>query len=223
MKKVLVVGDSLTFGRPKYEIFQKDTWPGLLESRGYDVWHRGSGGSTSKDVLSEIRQLHNYLVGDENIDPPMDIFLIQVGIVDCTPRLLPKRVISLLQFLPFGSYFVRKLNRSQFLVSYFGKPWVSLEEFEQNFREIVHLASRLASRVFIIEIAQPIHCLIENCGDFSNQVYFYNRVLRNLDNVIFIDVYGDRDLRKADLFLEDGHHLTKVGHKRIANQILNII
>lgn len=219
-KKILVLGDSLTFGRPKYQINNDDTWPGLIEASGFRVFHRGMGGASSKSVLAEARHLYGYMIdGVCNRQPPFDLCFIQVGIVDCTPRLLSRKLHRIIGFFPGGGRVVAGLSRFGPLIRLVGKPWVGLGEFERNVINILDLCSKLAADVVFIEIANPAHFLIDNCGDFSGVVHQYNSVLRDASNDGYLPCFKNLDL--GDLLLPDGHHLTKDGHKRIADQILN--
>lgn len=221
-KKVLVLGDSLTFGRPKYHISNDDTWPSQIEASGFRVFHRGMGGASSKSVLDEARHLYGYMIDEvSNRQPPFDLCFIQVGIVDYTPRLLSQKLHRVIGVFPGGGRVVAALSRFGPLIRLVGKPWVSLVEFQRNVMNILDLCSKLAADVVFIEIAKPAHFLIDNCGDFSGVVHQYNSVLRDASNDGYLPVFENLDL--GDLLLPDGHHLTKDGHKRIAQQILNYL
>lgn len=218
-KRFLVLGDSLTFGRPSHQIYSEDTWPGLIEAAGHRVFHRGRGSSDSTAVLAEVTHLHAYMIGNINdMGKPFDICLIQVGIVDCTPRLCSRRLCGIFRLFPGGSRMAARLSRVGSLVQLIGSPWVSLVKFEQNVFSIFEVSSQLATKVVFIEIAKPARNLINNCGDFSLVVERYNKVLKKLRNN-FLPVYSNIEV--AGLFLPDGHHLTKDGHQHIAKRILS--
>jgi len=218
MKKILVLGDSLTFGRPKYQIFNEDTWPSLIEAAGHRICHRGKGGADSLAVLNEARHLYGYMVdGISSKRPPFDLCVVQVGIVDCTPRLFTRKLSYIIGLFPGGAEMVSRLSRLGFLVRLIGKPWVSLAKFEKNITNILGICSQLATRVVFIEIARPAHFLIDNCGDFSSTVDQYNLVMRDASKDSYLPIYDNKD--SGDLLLPDGHHLTKDGHKKIADNI----
>lgn len=221
MKKVLILGDSLTFGRPKYQVWNKDTWPALIEREGYNIFHRGKGGADSRSVLSEAVHLDNYMIDSVGIKQPFDICIIQVGIVDCTPRLVSRKVERIITLIPIIKTVFAKLGRIRSLVEFIGTPWVSIIDFEKNCINIFETCSRLATRVIFIEIAKPAHFLIHNCGDYSENVTIYNDTLRGISKDIYLSIYDDVNL-DAQL-LPDGHHLTKIGHQNVANKILAII
>lgn len=216
-KRVLIVGDSLTFGSPKYDIWFKDSWPGLIEKNGISIFHRGKGGADSRLILNEIRHLNGYLTDGIADNPPFDACIIQVGIVDCTPRLLPKIIWSLIRLLPIGRQLVDTLSKKSWLLQIIGNPWVGLKYFEKNISNILDVAKQLAHNVIFIEIAKPAHFLIENCGDFSGVVDQYNNILKKIPEGIFLPVFDGVDLGMQ--LLPDGHHLTKIGHQNVAKKL----
>ena len=59
--EILILGDSLPFGRPKYGVCRHLTWPYILSKELGGVCQiRAKGGSTMSDVLSEARSLRGY-------------------------------------------------------------------------------------------------------------------------------------------------------------------
>lgn len=220
-KRSLILGDSLTFGRPSHHISYEDTWPRLLEHTGFKVFHRGIGGADSGVVLGELKHLHGYMAPSSTNDAPFDICLIQVGIVDCTPRLLPKRLTRIAKKLPVSRELINWLSRKRTILQRVGRPWINSIHFEKNILEIVALAQDLSDDVVFIQIAKPAHFLLENCGDFSALVDQYNTILREKSGGAFLPVYEDIEL--TDQFLPDGHHLTKIAHRNIAKKVLEMI
>lgn len=217
----LILGDSLTFGRSKHQIFYNYSWPGLLEHHGHRVFHRGRGGADSGSVLREARHLAGYMANTQVRNPLFDFCFIQVGIVDCTPRLLPRSLDKIAKTLPVIRILVNKANRSQQLLERFGRPWVNSSSFEKNILRLVEITRRLSNEIFFIEIARPTHFLLGNCGDFSALVDEYNAVLRKIPGANFLPVFDDVYLK--DHFLADGHHLTKIGHQNIAEKIIGAV
>jgi hypothetical protein len=59
--EILVLGDSLAFGRPKHGICRDKMWPCLLiKELGCDLQMRARGGATIIDVANEARSLNGY-------------------------------------------------------------------------------------------------------------------------------------------------------------------
>ena len=161
-------------------------------------------------------------MADESVaHPPFEICILQVGIVDCTPRPFSKRLTRVISLFYGGKKLIDRLSRHQQFLKLFGKPWISLEKFENNILEIFKISSKISSKIIFIEISKPVHYLLENCGNFSSIVSDYNSVIKKTFSNGYLEVYQGIDSEL--LILPDGHHLTKLGHKIIANKILSVI
>jgi len=219
--KILVLGDSLTFS---HNVNLELTWPSLLQKDGHCLTHRGRGGSTINKILDELTEIEDWSKGENQPDDkcPFDLCVIQVGIVDVTPRLVSRKTTFILNQLFIFKSILTKLSRSKFFLKYFGKPWVSEDEFLEKYRLLQKRVSNFAKQTIFIEIARPAHYLKENCGDFSESVKKYNNILRKKNDMsIFLNVY-DNEL--SDQFLlKDGYHLNQLGHDLIYQNILKII
>ena len=106
--KILILGDSLVFPRPKYNIRYEDTWAGILASHGHEIFQRAKGGSSIIDVEEETNHLMSYYLGEfDSYSKPFDVLILQAGIVDVSPRILTpflKKIISkIYNFLITGS------------------------------------------------------------------------------------------------------------------------
>lgn len=170
-------------------------------------------------TLSELNQLCGYMRPKVGIKKPFDCCVIQVGIVDVTPRVFSRRVLRLLDFVPASSRFVKKISRSRKLTEMIGRPWVNLQLFIDTAKSIYLRAGEISNSVLFLEIARPTNFLINNAGDFSDRVALYNSCLQTVAEKNFIEVYGGD---KPDIYiLPDGHHLANQGHRLIAD-LLNI-
>ena len=59
----------------------------------------------------------------------------------------------------------------------------------------------------------------ENCGDFSEKVKKYNKILdNNNERSTFLPVYDGKP--SDEYLLRDGYHLNKLGHELIYRNIL---
>ena len=218
--KILVVGDSVVFGRPKYSIYYSLTWPAILSESGAFVMQRARGGSGMSDVKKELKMLESYFVDDLAIeqDNKFDFCFVQAGIVDVTPRILTRKIRNLLSRTRIGGRLVKKLNSNRYLISKLGRPDVDQNTFFEHASEVYRLGNLMASKVIFIGIAPPFNNLIINCGNFSSDVTRYNSVLEKVSNgdVLYID-------KSEENFLPDGHHFTKKGHSAIGKKLLSII
>lgn len=216
--EILVLGDSLPFGRPKYGICRDKTWPYLLRLElNAHLCMRARGGATSNDVLLEAAGLDGFWFGSLRARR-FDAAFVQVGIVDVSPRLLPKPLYPYASKIPGFS----RLQRSRWLHKVVGRPWVSSDQFAQSIAKIDELLGRLADQVFFIEIAMPGHYLKQNVGDFSSLVSRRNLLISGcIGERRFVPCWGG--VAVPQYLLPDGHHLTEEGHQVVASHCLKKI
>jgi len=222
MKSGLILGDSLSFARPKHNISIQDTWPYLLNVElGDYIVFRSKGGGDSISMLNEARHLKSYYSPvDEKY--MFDWSVVQVGIVDCCPRKTPRQFeFVLTRFVPGGSRIIRFYNRLDIARNYM-KPWVSLENYKKNMLILLGELKVLCKNVYFVEIAPPKHYLVENCGDFCELVSNYNNVLFELLPNGIARPFSD-SIHSSDFLLPDGHHLTKQGHIAVADSLIELI
>jgi hypothetical protein len=216
--EILILGDSIPFGRPKYGICRDRTWPYILR-RELDtlLCMRAFGGSTSSDVLAEARSLTDYWFGSLSTRR-FDAAFVQVGIVDASPRLVPKLLYPFASKAPGFS----RLQRSKWLHKVIGRPWVSSSQFILNISKIDSLLCRLADQVFFVEIAMPSHFLKDNVGDFSDSIRCRNDLISQcVGEAHFVSCWGGEPV--PQYLLPDGHHLNEEGHKVVAKQCFEMI
>jgi hypothetical protein len=218
--KILVLGDSLTFS---HHVNIENTWPYLLQASGHAVTHRGRGGATIDKILYELNEIEDWSKEtQEDNKRPFDICIIQVGIVDVTPRPFSRNITYLLKQVPIIKFLPLKLNKSKIFLKFFGKPWTTEDIFLKKFELLKKKINNFSKNTVFIEIARPSHNLIANCGDFSNMVKKYNQILKKSnDQHKFLKVYDDKP--SGEFLLEDGYHLNKNGHNLIYQNILKII
>lgn len=219
--RILILGDSLTFGRPKYQIYYEKSWPGLLQTQGFDIFHRGQGGADVVAVLQEASRCKSYMSSMASDGyMPFKYCVVQVGIVDCTPRVFSRKFIGLSAKIPGLRKMVSCLSSRKSLVTKVGRPWVNERLFQNKLTELVKTLKTLCEVVVFIEIARPVHNLVLNCGDYSSAVAKYNDILRSLPGVYFLPVF---DANERYYLLPDGHHLNAAGHELIAQSLLRLV
>lgn len=216
--EILVLGDSLPFGRPRYGICRDKTWPYILQRElNAFICMRACGGATSMDVLAEATSLAGYWFGSSQARL-FDAVFVQVGIVDAAPRLVSKPLYSYVSKIPGFS----RLQRSRRLHQLVGRPWVSSGQFSQVIVKIDKLLGRLSEQVFFVEIAMPDHYLKENVGDFSSLVSDRNLLISScIGEKRFIRCWGGVNV--PQFLLPDGHHLNELGHRLVAQKCLERI
>jgi len=110
---ILVLTDSLGLPRASPERCKFfETWPELLRRKRYTLRKCSIGAATSEDILGQLRYRE---------EMPIRACVIQVGIVDCTPRFASKLEVNMIKSM--GKYissalfyilnrpFVRKIRK----------------------------------------------------------------------------------------------------------------
>lgn len=211
--KLLVLGDSLPFGRPSHGVKLEMTWPYLLENSIARTTLRARGGATIDDTRRELETLVGYWGSTSGLARPFEAIILQQGIVDCCPRPLPRLAHRAVRQLPMAG---RSLAGGALVPRRYWRPWTSLGRFEQEANRITAAAHQLAKHVFWLEIARPAHYLVENCGDFSTTVRTYNAILKAVP-AQFVSLWNDGD--SSQHLLPDGHHLNLHGHRYVARMV----
>lgn len=211
--KICVLGDSLSFGRPKYNINPADTWPyKLCEVSSGKLTLRSRGGARARDLASDVDQLSNYYPNGY-----FDLTVVQVGIVDVTPRLLTPRARRLLELTNIGREMAGWLVRNRSAIERFGRPLTSRGEFKRDLIALRYTLSSLSRACVYLPILQPTGHLLSNCGDFSGLVKAYNMTMREVVKEQFLNFTEKFDYKEN--VLADGYHLTRKGHEYIAGLI----
>jgi lysophospholipase L1-like esterase len=219
--RILILGDSLVFPRPKHNIRYEDTWAGILSNRGHEIFQRAKGASNISDVETETNHLMSYYLSDLESSQPFDVLILQAGINDVSPRILTPLLKKIISKIPIIRKYLPDILRNSFFYKYFGHIGTSKKKFNKVNLRLEHKFKRLAKKQIILEIAKPAHFLIKNIGDFSDNVNNYNKIYSEIFGENLLKVY--KDINSSNILLPDGHHLNKIGHELIAKEILNIL
>lgn len=214
-KKLLVITDSLGLPRTKPELLKvEETWPKILGCNyieSMEIFQYSVGGLTSNKVLEFIEL---YL---ESYDP--DIVIIQVGIVDCCPRVLTQLELSMLMRIPA---FIRNrirtiLNKYRNLIlKYRDARYVKYDCFDNNIAKIV---SSVSSELIFVLVSPPNDKFKEHTLGIEKSIKDYNEIIsKHARKTVCIDVKY-----KESVYMNDMHHLNALGNVELANEILRII
>lgn len=150
-----------------------------------------------------------------------DVAIIQLGIVDCTPRIFHKLETQLISRIPKGirkkiikiakKYRKRSKTRS----------YVSLLDFKKKFTFFIN---KFNKKIIIIKILDASTKFNEMNHMAGESIKDYNRVLDRLyniyDNISIVEIPVDK---VDDYTLNDGYHLNEIGHKYISNKLISLI
>jgi lysophospholipase L1-like esterase len=210
MKKVLILGDSLTLPRHKPEpCAYDDTWPVLLK-KNFLVHHVALGGGTIKEIA---RQLPYHIAYEP------DVVIIQSGIVDCAPRALGKLELEVMQqtwftrkfILPFFKSNNTRLRRIR------NKVYSTPSEYASHLGEIKRtLPGALVYALTILPTNQDYEAKVPGIG---KRVVQYNSILQKQfgANLISLNDIGAQNI------MSDHIHLNRGGHHYVYERIIAVI
>jgi lysophospholipase L1-like esterase len=224
--RILILGDSLPFPRPHKGQPVDVTWPSLIKARipDADVWLRATPRSCILDVIKE------YFFFTDSL-PAFDVVIVQTGIVDCAPRPYSRWIYKFLETF-LGMAKLRKIERfaHDHLLWLYGRPWVSQNAFVQGIRQIVETThgKNPALTTLFVPIAPPTRTIVQTLTGIDHAAALYNRIIEREVSALkkeflcdCVQPFSNRD--PFEITIEDGHHLSVVGHRLIAEALVTTI
>lgn len=216
-KNILIVGDSL--GLPRKNMPYINTWPFLLSSKltNFHFILKLQRALTTETINSGLSEDWLEFYYPKNV-------ILQVGIVDCSPRYIKNRglTMKILAVLPsfLKAFFWQIIKRFSSRKCKYAD--VSLKGFQANIEKYIQRCENIGvERIFIIKIARSGSNMIKQNPKILKQIDLYNAVFERVahckNNCTLIST-----LEKANdnYFLEDGYHLNEYGNKQVFEDIL---
>ncbi len=225
MKKLLIVGDSLSMSRHREGIAYEQMYSTLLAChlKNWLVINGSMRANTSRRIISETYQ-------EEYVLPLLpDLVVLQVGVVDCLPRLMSKYerrilwVLSRIQgFRRIARFYISfKSKRRLYFTKKKQIAFVGSCEFESNMISFRDLMSRIGCKLIVINIPHPGPGLTERTFGVEEAVSRYNgiidRVFSGAEYAV-IDLYN---MTKSNphLLQDDGYHIRGECHELLYKAI----
>ncbi len=233
MKKILCIGDSLAL--PRFdEVKYEDTWFYLLKKQfpAFDfisVFKRG----ITTDVLTkwgggEQDKIKTFPYGSDCLEHyKPNVVILQLGIVDCAPRLLKQGIErKLVTRLPkkYRNIYINFLKKFRERTP--TNTFVSIEKFEKNLVNYFERGFQSGvDKVILIEIPIPDQEMIKKNKNILSNVIKYNEVYNKLSkNYSFVECVAPL---KPDKFNEkiytDGYHSNKLGNNLVFQELKQIL
>jgi hypothetical protein len=232
MKTVLVVGDSLSMVRPGDGVCLEHTYPYMLQEKlggGVYMFNCSQRANDSSKIVSE--GYFSESVGAARVD----FLILQLGIVDCTPRLFTdtqRKILAGLRLLPLlrasvDAVIKRKSLRRYDLTKRKRIVNVSLSEFESNIARFLEAAKAKSPQVKIVavNIPYPGQSMVSRNFGLIENVENYNRCLAGVVvrySGCVVDLF-EYTRACPDSVLGDGHHIGYAAHRFISGKILQAI
>jgi lysophospholipase L1-like esterase len=160
--------------------------------------------------------------------------IIQIGIVDCAPRIISKHEHRLFNRFFFPIFirdniinFRKKRKLNILRKGSLRKVYVNTIEFENNYNAFVSNINKQFpnSIILIIPILGDYNFLNEISEGYSKNINIYNDILRKIStNKAFLCFFElIEKMNKNTYYTSDGYHLNSLGHMEIANEIYKFI
>ena len=219
IRRVLIIGDSNCL--PRREGKYRHSWVSLLKQAlaGDDIIVLADGSRTTEYLALNPRTRPD---GKIDYDPSsLEMFdpaivILNLGIVDCAPRLFTRNESRVLGLLPTP---LRKtaIATARWLRSRTARRvYVHRGAFEHNVRQYLDRCSAVpVEKIIIIGIPSPdARCTRKNPG-IRQAVADYNAILARLAAgrpwAVLVDpLHPEQEI--SELYTEDGYHLSTRGH-----------
>ena len=220
MKKIVIIGDSLSLPRPDDGINFECTYPYLLskELDSFIIINRSRRANDTKE------QTVNQNIMDDIVYLKPDILIIHLGIVDCAPRIFSRNETTLLKYLKFvNKYIIKFASRHRYLITkIFKKVYVKPNEFQQNLEVLIKKVKEYTNKVYIVNIANTNEENINKSYGFIQHINTYNEILENIakdENIKLIDINSVT----GNILLDDGIHLNENGNIKMSQILIREI
>ncbi|MCO4754510.1 MAG: SGNH/GDSL hydrolase family protein [Bacteriovoracaceae bacterium] len=214
-RKILFLTDSLGLPRPDQTIKDDETWCQLvakdMKQSDYEFFFQLHGGLHTKRLLLLRRQ--GYIGGYQP-----DIVVLQIGIVDCSSRVLGERAKEIISRIPFINRlvrnFIKKFHKRLSLIR--DITYVDRKNFRTNLESLKN--SFEGASFLVIPIAPPTKGFIDMMPLIERNIFDYNKILNDVFGRNFQEKIYDGENPESFL-LDDHYHLNKKGHSKVAQFI----
>lgn len=232
MKKIICIGDSLAL--PGHKNSYEDTWIAQLKKKYKDIdfitfFKRGITTDALVSMGGGVDGLDNMPKGADCLEFFMpNVVVLQLGIVDCAPRLFKKGSLEfkLVQKAPSSirtNYIsliknIRKRNVN--------RVEISPEKFYYNLNNYFQRCLENAvEKLIVILIPYPDERMVKKNIEIISQVIKYNNIYLELSHKYnFVEICSPLDSKKYDIeIFEDGYHPNHSGHDLVYLAIVGLL
>jgi len=225
--RILVIGDSTVLCKYKYKISPEDTFGFILKNHfklegNHDVFIIGNLRNYIGDHCRPIRILFDI----KQFEP--DVIIISLGSSDCSPAVFPMEKNNI--FFPLPKIRRKKSFRTYMKLRYhykrrFQKFKVNLTEFKFYYQKLLEEILKIGTKPILINITKPNQNYLKRANIRLENIINCNKILFNIAKINkckLVDIYS---LIEKDPYLisNAGFHLSKNGHKKLAEILLSEI
>lgn len=157
--------------------------------------------------------------------------VLQVGIVDCAPRPIPKELRRVIGRLPssVGTPTISFLHNNRPRIQGLGLRWRNTRprRFASSFQQILNAVQSYSEQVYVLNICPTSEPTASHSPGLSESIQLYNGFISDAvaaapTFVHLIDVHGTVSKDPDRCLLPDGIHLSCDGHDEIFRALLSV-
>lgn len=217
--RILMITDSL--GIPRQDLDVQDVWVFKLieELRlNHQVITHLHPGLSIEDVV-RLRENLFLLYKPE-------LVILQLGIVDCSRRVLPKEFVKIVSKFRLLSKLIQKFAKRYHyqITRLFDFKYVQSCEFKLYIDSLGRELAEKNINLCIIAIAPPGKFLLDTTYAIAKDIEQYNKLFQAIESsqIIYVNPYNGQDAANI-LNIADGHHLNPVGHDLVYKHVKEAI
>jgi acyl-CoA thioesterase I len=234
--RIVAYADSLAMPRPELGVRWEDTWPyqlgRLLRQRGLDaeIINRGQRARTA-DSLTGQEPYENVVW----VEP--DVVVLQIGVVDCAPRIISRREKQVLNLPGFpvrvrdAMIERRKAHRLQITGrDPLSKVYTPPADFRRYFNDFGALVDSMDSQpeLLVVPVVVDLRPMEQKSPGYTENVIRYNRILERFceaprRRLVQAPPLTDDGPSRARMFCSDHYHLSAAGNHELAQVLAEII
>lgn len=188
--------------------FEK-TWLGLLESElnksGYIIYSFQKKGLTTDRIAKELKDHLNF------INP--DLLILQVGIVDCSPRALKESEVNFINKIPIIRSIIKKIVKKYYekISSFRNLCYVDIKQFEKNLEQLNSTFNDVDK--IIVPIGLPPEGYKKKSPLIEGRIESYNKIFKKIFSSYYLEVFTQKTNDFLEIiYTEDYYHLNDFGH-----------
>ena len=226
--KILCIGDSLTLPRTN-DVQYEETWFYKIKNKfqSHDFFPLFKRGITT-DILvqwgGEPSLISDYPPGSDCLEHfKPNIVILQLGIVDCAPRLLKKGIeTKLVRYLPktIADVYIKSVKKIRGRNQ--NNTYVSASKFEQNIMTYFNRCQKQSvKQCIVIKIGTPSEEMVQKNPDIVKNVQKYNAIYDKVEKIFsFVKCIDPlNSLKTNDSIFIDGYHPNSLGNKYVFEEL----
>lgn len=219
LNRLVILCDSLGMPRPDEGVAYEDTYAALLNrDSNIEVMSRGKRANDTKIQT----QFQNLL--DDVTFLKADYYIIQLGIVDCAPRLFTRNEARILGIIPS---FIRKTitqtasKHRAAITKFRNKTYVNITDFEANYHKLIDKIGAMKKQIIVLSIYNTNAENDKRSYGFQNNIDKYNQIIQKIAHQYQLPLVNINDFEGG--LLSDGIHINGGAHEFISKEISQII